>query len=473
MKLYEEIAQLINYKIEKGYFQPGDKLPSIRQMSSEHQVSISTVQEAYRLLETKQVAEARPKSGYYVLAPQRSPAMPSISRPSKEPLEVSQWDLILKMLYNHEQDNDIVLGRGTPDVGMSTLKPLSKITANISTHREITNFTYDSLQGSKRLRDQISRLMIDSGCNLHPDEILVTTGCQEALSCSMRSVADAGDIVAIDSPSFYGSMQTIQAIGLKALEIPTHPETGISLEALELAAEQWPIKAVQLTPSCNNPLGYTMPNEHKARLIVLANRYNIAIIEDDIYGDLSYTQPRSRSIKSYDTEGRVIYCSSFSKTISPAYRTGWCAPGRYMQRVKQMKYVSTACGSVLQPRAIADFIAQGHYERHLRKARAQYLKSRDTMIDWVKKYFPEGTKMSYPQGGFLLWVELPESIQSIELNEKLAGENISIAPGVLFTASEKYQHCLRLNYSQAPNDDIRGAVEKIGNIAKTLLQKID
>ncbi len=469
MKLYEEIAQLINYKIEKGYFQPGDKLPSIRQMSSEHQVSISTVQEAYRLLEARQVAEARPKSGYYVLSPQSSPAMPSISRPSKEPLEVSQWDLILKMLYNHEQNNDIVLGRGTPDVGINTLKPLSKITANISTHREITNFTYDSLQGSRRLRDQISRLMIDSGCNLHPDEILVTTGCQEALSCSMRSVADAGDIVAIDSPSFYGSMQTIQAIGLKALEIPTHPETGISLEALELAAEQWSIKAVQLTPSCNNPLGYTMPNEHKARLIVLANRYDIAIIEDDIYGDLSYIQPRSRSIKSYDTEGRVIYCSSFSKTISPAYRTGWCAPGRYMQQVKQMKYVSTACGSVLQPRAIADFISQGHYERHLRKARAQYLKSRDTMIDWVKKYFPSGTKMSYPQGGFLLWVELPDNIQSIELNEKLAKESISIAPGVLFTASEKYQHCLRLNYSQVPNDDIRGAVEKIGEIAKTLL----
>lgn len=469
MKLYEEIAQLINYKIEKGYFQPGDKLPSIRQIKSEYQVSISTVQEAYRLLEIKHVVEARPKSGYYVLTPQSSPAMPDISRPSKEPLEVSQWDLILKMLYNHEQNNDIVLGRGTPDVAMSTLKPLSKITTKISTHQEITHFTYDSLQGSKRLRDQISRLMIDSGCNLHPDEILITTGCQEALSCSMRSISGTGGVVAIDSPSFYGSMQTIQTMGLKALEIPTHPETGISLEALELAAEQWPIKALQLTPSCNNPLGYTMPNEHKARLIVLANRYDIAIIEDDIYGDLSYTQPRSRSIKSYDTEGRVIYCSSFSKTISPAYRTGWCAPGRYMQQVKQMKYVSTACGSVLQPRAIADFIAQGHYERHLRKARAQYLKSRDTMIDWVKKYFPSGTKMSYPQGGFVLWVELPESIRSIELNEKLANENISIAPGVLFTASEKYQHCLRLNYSQTPNNSIREAVEKIGAMAKTLL----
>lgn len=469
MKLYEEIAQLINYKIEKGYFQPGDKLPSIRQMSSEHQVSISTVQEAYRLLESRQVAEARPKSGYYVLTPQQSPAMPSISQPSEAPLEVSQWDLILKILYNHEQNNDIVLGRGTPDVSANSLKPLSKIMANISTHREIINFTYDSLQGSKRLRTQISRLMVDSGCNLHPDQILITTGCQEALSCSMRSIAQTGDIVAIDSPSFYGSMQTIQAMGLKALEIPTHPETGISIEALELALEQWPIKVVQLTPSCNNPLGYTMPNKNKERLMELANHYDISVIEDDIYGDLSYTQPRTRSIKSYDTEGRVLFCSSFSKTISPAFRTGWCAPGRHMQKVKQMKYVSTACGSVLQPRAVAEFIAQGHYERHLRKIRSQYLKCRDSMIDWVKCYFPEGTKMSYPQGGFLLWVELPKKIKSIELNEKLAKENISIAPGILFTASEKYQHCLRLNYSQVPNEDIRKAVKTVGNVAKTLL----
>lgn len=469
MKLYEEIAQLINYKIEKGYFQPGDKLPSIRQTSSEHQVSISTVQEAYRLLESRQIAEARPKSGYYVLTPQPSPAMPGISQPSEAPLEVSQWDLILKILYNHEQNNDIILGRGTPDVSAKTLKPLSKIMANISTHREIINFTYDSLQGSKRLRTQISRLMLDSGCNLHPDQILITTGCQEALSCSMRSIAQTGDIVAIDSPSFYGSMQTIQAMGLKALEIPTHPETGISIEALELALEQWPIKVVQLTPSCNNPLGYTMPNKNKERLMELANHYDIAVIEDDIYGDLSYTQPRTRSIKSYDTEGRVLFCSSFSKTISPAFRTGWCAPGRHMQKVKQMKYVSTACGSVLQPRAVAEFIAQGHYERHLRKIRSQYLKCRDSMIDCVKCYFPEGTKMSYPQGGFLLWVELPKKIKSIELNEKLVKENISIAPGILFTASEKYQHCLRLNYSQAPNEDIRKAVETIGNIAKTLL----
>ena len=471
MKLYEQLAEELTSRIEGGYFQPGDKLPSIRQISQEHHVSISTSQEAYRLLEEKQIAEARPKSGYYVLRPQQAPELPDTSRPSQKPLEVSQWELVVKLLYSHETGDNIALGKGTPDVNANSLKALSKIMGTMSRRGDITHFTYDTLQGAEELRLQIARLMVDSGCQLHPDDIVITTGCQEALACSMRSVAQTGDIVAIDSPSFYGSMQTIQAMGLKALEIPTHPETGISLEALELVLEQWPIKVVQLTPICNNPLGYTMPDSHKEKLIELANHYDIAIIEDDIYGDLAYSYPRPRTIKSFDTEGRVLFCSSFSKTISPAFRTGWSAPGRYLQQVQHMKYVSTACGSVLQPRAIAEFIAQGHYERHIRKMRAQYLKGRDCMIDWVNRYFPQGTKMSYPQGGFLLWVELPKEIDTVELNDILTEKKISIAPGILFTASKKYRHCLRLNYAQPPNESLQKAIKTIGDTAQHILEK--
>lgn len=469
MKLYEELAQLITQRINEGYFQSGDKLPSIRQMSKEHQVSISTVQEAYRLLEENGLAEPRLKSGYYVSRQRASPELPDISRPSQKPLAVSQWELVVQLLHSHESDGPLALGKGTPDVSASTLRPLSKIIATMSRSNDIAQFTYDSLQGSKELRLQIARLMIASGCGLHPDDIVTTTGCQEALACSMRSIATSGDIVAIDSPSYYGSMQTIQAMGLKALEIPTHPETGISLEALELALEQWPIKVLQVTPICNNPLGYTMPDDNKQRLIELAKQYDIAIIEDDIYGDLAYSYPRPRSIKSFDDDGRVLFCSSFSKTISPAFRTGWCAPGRYLQQVKHMKYVSTACGSILQPRAIAEFIAQGHYERHIRKMRTQYLKNRDRMIEWVGRYFPEGTKMSYPQGGFLLWVELPQKIDTVLLNEKLSEKNISIAPGILFTASKKYRNCLRLNYAQESNEDAHKALQEIGNISHQIL----
>jgi DNA-binding transcriptional MocR family regulator len=256
-------------------------------------------------------------------------------------------------------------------------------------------------------------------------------------------------------------MQAIKAHGLKALEIPTHPETGISIEALELALEQWPIKAIQITPTCNNPLGYTMPVEHKKRLLELTAKKDIPIIEDDIYGDLSYVAPRPPSIKSFDTEGRVLLCSSFSKTLAPGLRVGWVAPGRYVNQVLHMKYVVTASTSTLPQMGIAEFIAQGGYERHLRKMRIQYEKSRDVMISWIEKYFPEQTRISYPQGGFLLWVELPFDLDTVELNSRTMQRGVSLAPGVLFSATGKYRNCMRLNFTEQPSAKNENAVKTI------------
>jgi DNA-binding transcriptional MocR family regulator len=467
MKLYESLAEIITLQITNGYFQPGDKLPSIRQMSKTHGVSISTVQEAYHLLEDRQVAEVRIKSGYYVMS--GSPAVPTllnISRPDPTPVNISQWEAIVELLYNHEDHHMLALGKGTPNVNVTTITPLFKLISRLSRDEKINRLTYDSLQGSETLRHEITRLMAHSGCQLHHDDIVTTTGCQEALSCSMRAVTQIDDVIAIESPSFYGTLQIIQALGLKALEIPTHPETGISIEALEMALEQWPIKAVLITPTCNNPLGYVMPDNHKQRLMALANRNDFAIIEDDIYGDLAYANPRPRSVKSYDTEGRVLYCSSFSKTVSPAVRTGWCAPGRYVEKFKHMKYVSTACGSVLQPRAIAEFIAGGHYNRHIKTMRAHYLRNRDLLIELVTQHFPDNIQMSYPQGGYLLWIALAESIDTSVLNKQLAIHNFSIAPGAVFTASTKFNHCLRINYAQDITLDVRDAVATLGDIIR-------
>ena len=472
MKLYENLANELTQRIQNGYFQPGDKLPSIRQMSQQHTVSISTVQEAYALLEENQMVEVRPKSGYYVVGKTVIPEPPRVSRAKVKPLKVSRWDMVVNLLYSHESAGELAFGKGTPDVSGDTLKPMLKITQEISRRRDITLLTYDSLQGASELRLQIARIMIDSGCHIHPDDIVLTTGCQEALTCSMRSVAQAGEIIAIESPSYYGSMQTIQALGLKALEIPTHPETGISIEALEMALEQWPIKVLQVTPTGNNPMGYIMPDAHKERLVTLANQYDFTIIEDDIYGDLSYTYPRPRSIKSFDTEGRVIFCSSFSKTLSPAFRTGWCVPGRHIEQFKHMKYVSTACSSVLQPRVIAEFIAQGYYEKHLRKMRTQYVRGRDNMIECIARYFPEGTRMSYPQGSFLMWVELPAKVTVVALNEIIETKHsISIAPGILFTATKKFENCMRLNFNNKDVKLVQGALEIIGAEAKKLCEQ--
>jgi DNA-binding transcriptional MocR family regulator len=439
----------------------------------EHGVSLSTVQQAYRLLEDNGLAAPKPKSGYFVPASRKAPALPAVGRPAQRPVDISQWDQVLELIRAKLDINVIQLGRGMPDVSSPTLRPLLRALGKISRHHDMPGLYYDNIYGTQALRDQIARLMLDSGCRVNAAELVVTTGCHEALSASIRAICDPGDIVAVDSPSFFGAMQTLKGLGMKALEIPTDPITGISLEALELALEQWPIKAIQLTPNCNNPLGYIMPEARKKALLTLAQRYDVAVIEDDVYGDLSYTYPRPRTIKSFDVDGRVLLCSSFSKTLAPGLRIGWVAPGRYLERVLHMKYIGTGSTATQPQMAIAEFLQAGHYEPHLRRMRSQYQRGRDQMIDWITRYFPAGTRVSRPQGGFMMWVELADDFDTLRLNRALLDQGVQVAVGSIFSASGKYRNCLRMNYSAKPTSEVENAVRKVGVAISELMTQTD
>lgn len=469
MTLYVNLAELIGARIEQGLYRPGDRLPSVRALSVEHGVSLSTVQQAYRVLEDHGLAAPRPKSGYFVPDHRPLPALPDVSRPAQRPVDISQWDQVFELVRSVPRKDVVQLGRGMPDVGSPTLKPLLRSLAQLSRRQDMPGLYYDTVAGTEALREQVARLMLDSGCSLNTADLVITTGCQEALSISVRAVCQPGDIVAVESPSFHGAMQTLKGLGMKALEIPTDPLTGISLEALELALEQWPIKLIQLTPSCNNPLGYIMPEARKRALLTLAQRFDVAILEDDVYGDLAYTYPRPRTIKSFDDDGRVLLCSSFSKTLAPGLRVGWVAPGRYLERVIHMKYISTGYTATQPQLAIADFIEGGHYQPHLRRVRGQYQRARDQMIDWVSRYFPAGTRASRPQGGFVLWVELPESFDTLRLNRALLEQGVQIAVGSIFSASGKFRNCLRMNFAARATAEIEAAVRKVGETAIRLL----
>ena len=463
MTLYVNLAALLGARIEQGLYRPGDRLPSVRALSLEHGVSLSTVQQAYRHLEDQGLATPRPKSGYFVPASRQVPALPMVSRMAQRPVEVSQWDQVLELISRAPgQENLLQLGRGRPDIDSPTLKPLLRSLSRLSRRQDANSLTYGCIYGHLGMREQIARLMLDSGCSLSPEEIIITTGCHEALSAALRAICQPGDIVAVDSPSFHGVMQALKGFGMKALELPTDPLTGISLEALELALEQWPIKAIQLTPTCNNPQGYTMPDANKRALLALAQRYDVAIIEDDVYGDLAYSYPRPRTIKSFDQDGRVLLCSSFSKTLAPGLRIGWIAPGRYLEQVLHMKYLSTGSTAQLPQLALTEYLQAGHYEPHLRRMRSQYARSRDLMIDWVSRYFPPGTRVSRPQGSFMLWVELAPGFDSQRLNQILLSQRIQIAPGSIFSAAGKYRNCLRLNYAALPSAEIEAAIRQIG-----------
>lgn len=469
MTRYATLAALLSQRIEQGLYPAGDRLPSVRTLSLEHGVSISTVQQAYRLLEESQLVEARPKSGYFVQRRRTLAELPAVTRPVQRPVDISQWEQVLELIRNKPREDVIQLGRGMPDISEPTLKPLTKALGTLGRHGDLRSLLYDSIQGVIGLREQIARLLLDSGCQISADQLVITTGCHEALFTGLRAVCQPGDIVAVDSPCFHGTMQTLKGLGMKALEIPTDPLTGISLEALELALEQWPVKTILLTPNCNNPLGYIMPEERKQRLLTLAQRYDVTIIEDDVYGDIAYQYPRPRTIKSFDEDGRVLLCSSFSKTLAPGLRIGWIAPGRYLERVLHMKYIGTGSTATQPQLAIAEFIRHGHYLQHLRRMRTRYQQNRDVMTGWIMKYFPPGTRVSQPRGGFMLWIELDEAFDTLRLNRHLELQGVQIAVGSIFSASGKYRNCLRINYAPKLTPEIEQAVLRVGETIQTLM----
>ncbi|QKJ88977.1 PLP-dependent aminotransferase family protein [Paramixta manurensis] len=471
MTRYQRLATLLAQRIEQGLYQSGERLPSVRALSEEHCVSISTVQQAYHLLEEKQLITPQPRSGYFVTPRKAAPPMPAITRPAQRPVEITQWESVLELINGRLDRDNLQLGSGTPDVSSPTLKPLWKIISRIGQKQDLALLNYDNIYGYPPLREQVARLAIDSGCRLSADEVVITTGCHEALSVAIRAVCQPGDIVAVESPTFHGTMQILRGFGIRVIEIPTDSVTGISLEALELAFEQWPIKGIVVVPNCNNPLGFVMPDARKRALLTLAERFDAAIIEDDVYGELAYDYPRPITIKSLDVDGRVLLCSSFSKTLAPGLRVGWVAPGRYFDRVIHMKYIVTGSSAMQTQAAVAEFIRQGYYQPHLRRMRQQYQRNYDNFSCHVRHYFPCGICVTRPCGGFLIWIELPEAFDTVRLNRELHASNIQVAVGSLFSASGKYRNCLRLSYAMPFNPRTEQALATIAAAIESAMER--
>jgi DNA-binding transcriptional MocR family regulator len=462
MTRYQHLANLLAERIEQGLYRHGEKLPSVRALSQEHGVSISTVQQAYQTLETLQLITPQPRSGYFIAPRKAQPPVPAMSRPVQRPVDVTHWDQILTMLDARHDKTIIPFGGGSPDIAQPSLKPLWREMTRLVQHHAADIFSYDELAGRRELREQIARLMLDSEAVVNADDIIITSGCHAALAIALLAVCKPGDIVAIESPSFYGTMQLLRGFDIKAIEIPTDPQTGISIEALEMALEQWPIKGVILVPNCNNPLGFIMPDARKRAVLALAQRHDIVIFEDDVYGELANVYPRPRTIKSWDIDGRVLLCSSFTKTIAPGLRVGWIVPGRYHDRVLHMKYAATGTNVPTTQLAVAAFVREGHYHRHMRRMRQIYQSNMETYTCWLRQYFPCGICVTRPEGGFMLWVELPEMVDMVCVAKQLCELKIQVAPGTLFSASGKYRNCLRINCALPTTEKHREVMEKLG-----------
>jgi len=445
--LYLNIADKIERQIMDKVLNIGDKLPSVRMLSREHEVSVSTVLQAYYHLEGKGLIESRPQSGYYVrFNPARFPQKIEKSNPTLTVKNKNVEAIISEVYDDFATDNVLRFSLSVPSPEILPLARLNK--AMMQALRELPgNGTYyESIQGNELMRRQVARMSTQWGGMLKAGDIITTAGCMNAISYCLMALTKPGDTIAVESPVYFGTLRFAQSIGLKVVELPTDPDTGVDPDDVKRALEKHNIKACFFVTNFSNPLGYCMPDEQKEALVKLLSRYGVPLIEDDLYGDVYFGKKRPRTCKSYDEEGNVLWCGSVSKTLAPGYRVGWCAPGKYYEKVKRLKLYHSITSATPQQAAVANFLANGRYEHHLRKLRQTLHANSLQYIRTIGEHFPEGTKITNPTGGFILWVELDKHIDTYHLYQEAMLHKISIAPGSMFTLQDRYRNCMRLSY---------------------------
>lgn len=465
--LYEKLADELTQRVEHGVLRAGDRLPSVRRLSEERGVSIATVISAYLILEGRGIAEARPKSGHFVRRRTEVTSVPATPRRAKEAARVSIAAGADELIRVMTEDRGLVpLGTAWVAPELLPLRRLNALLAGIARAGGGVGGSYDELRGTPQLRRQLARRAPTWGTFLEEDDFVTTVGATEALNLALGAVTKPGDVIAVESPVYFGLLRLVEYHGLRAIEIPTDPRTGLDLDALDDAIRGSPVRAVLASPNFQNPLGARMPDENKERLVKMLARREIPLVEDDVYGDLSFDGTRPRSAKAFDNDGLVILCGSVSKTLAPGYRVGWIAPGRFQEAVVRLKFAHTVASPSPTQMAIAELLAEGGYDRHLRRLRRALAAQSDRYREAVVAAFPKGTRVSAPQGGFVLWVEMPPSaITGVELQQKALEHGIAIAPGVIFSARQRFGCCLRLSTGHPWSASIERAVATLGRLA--------
>lgn len=465
--LYEELANDLARLVSKGTLRPGDRLPSVRQLSDQRNVSVSTVLQAYLLLENRGIVETRPQSGHYVRARRLSlVAEPRTPRAATQATRVSVSELIARVYSASRDPRNVLLGGGFMSPELLPTESLNRRLAAVARAAGGAGIAYDPPPGLPALRRAIARRAADCDVALGADDVVTTVGTMEALHLCLRAVTRAGDTVVVESPAYYGVLQLVESLGLRVLEVPANAGTGVDLARLEEALRQHPVRACLLVPTFSNPLGALMPDEAKRELVRMLARHEVPLIEDDIYGDLGFDGARPRPAKAFDRHGLVMLCTSFSKTLAPGYRVGWVAPGRWRDAVERLKFAQTVGTPTLPQMAIADFLENGGYERHLRRLRRCLADQVTRVSDAVAEHFPRGTRISRPRGGFLLWVEMPPGKNALELHDRALARGISIAPGPIFSAKQRFTSCLRLSCAWPWSDRIERAIRTLGELAR-------
>lgn len=465
MSRYQELASQTEQLIADGVLRAGDRLPSVRQACRIHTVSPITVTQAYYLLESRGLVEARPKSGYFVRARLgRNLPEPEMSHPVGGSTQLQVSDFIFQILDSVRDPAVVQLGSSFPSPYLYPLDKLGRFLANAARRFDPLATVTDLPPGNEELRRQLALRYLAQGAAVSPQEIIVTSGAMEGLNLCLQAVTQPGDLIAIESPTFYAGLQASERLGLKVIEIPSHPREGVSLSALEEALRQHPIKACLFMLNFANPTGSLVADERKQALLELLRRHDVPLIEDDVYAELYFGPQAPRCSKADDQAGLVMHVSSFSKCLAPGYRLGWVAAGRYAERIRRLKLSMSLATTIPVQIALADYLKQGGYENHLRHLRQALAKQEAELVSAIERYFPVGTRLARPQGGYFLWLELPRQVDTLLLHQQALELGISIAPGPIFSAQREFGHYLRLNFGHPDSPRQQAAMATLGEL---------
>jgi DNA-binding transcriptional MocR family regulator len=469
--LYEQIANKLEKQITEGILAVSDKLPSIRMLSSEQGISLSTAYKVYVELENKGLIEARTRSGYYVRKRYRSPLqLPPRSipvPPETPPVNIKE---MMDVVFRDPPEEQIVrLSRALPAPELLPVAKLNKSMMESLRESKSGNGHYETLQGNLALRNQLAKHSFSWGGCASADDIVTTQGCLEALVLCLRTVTKTGDTVAIESPTYFGILNIVLSLGLRVIEIPVEQHTGLDIGYLAAQMETTKISACLFVPNFNNPTGSLMPGHRKMQLVELLKSQEIPLIEDDLYGDLYFGKNRPQTCKSYDTEGLVLLCSSVSKSLAPGYRVGWCIPGRFKEQLLSLKLSHTISSATPTQAAIANFFETGRYDLQLRKLRKALHLQCLQYTNLIVQSFPPETVVAEAQGGYAIWIQLPPGADAFKLYYLAMKKQISIAPGQLFSSDARYSNFIRISFGALMNEQIKQGIITLGQLIKNML----
>ncbi|MBI3284347.1 MAG: PLP-dependent aminotransferase family protein [Burkholderiales bacterium] len=468
---YLQLADLFKRGIQAGRYQIGERLPSVRECAATHGFSVATAIRCYRHLEQLGLVEARSKSGMYVADWQARRSTPTTQPDAPQTVEydklVSLQHRLTELYALTAQPLQLGLHLASAAPQWYPVEALARIAQRLLRQDAAALGVYPTGTGLPALQAALSHWLAGCGVQVAPSDWLITNGSTEALSVALRAVAPPGSAVIVESPVYFGLLQMLDNLGLKAIEVPCVPGAGLSLEALEYALEHQPgVRAVVAMPNFQNPLGCAMPDKNKKRLLKLIEQHDIALIEDDVFGDLSHQHERPQPVKAWDRHGRVIYCGSCSKSLAPAFRVGWVAGGRYQARIASLKLSSSLVTPLFEQAVLAEFMASGGLPSHLRKLRERLAANIPLALEAVRRYFPAGTQVVSPAGGWWLWLELPPEVDSLALLRVAVSQGVAFTPGSLFSSSDKYGHYLRMNIARPWGREMEQGFRTLGRLVR-------